>query len=635
MVRINPLLFVIPFLYSNLNLGQNIATDSVGLSTQDSLKNIQENAPLQMTILFADKFHPMQPQEFDWKNLDTLEWLISPYRTPGYIQTNNFGSPLQTSRDQLQFNGHMDEGYHITDLGHQQADRLLKIRSNKPLTELLLEQSLFPGSSQSGLINNLSIHTLISIPFRKSFHYNFYYNRINYSGIYTNNQNYISSLVSTLHWEGKTHHRKVEFNIASNTDKLQYNFGVKDPNQLTDPRYALRESVPVFSSSANSRLKNGQIGLVYFTDLFQRKNRIIHPSVNISAYYHYNTIQFIDNNPSNILEKYGRDFYNDSLSIHRYVSNHGYWSAANIHLLKHRFANISTNIQYDYNRVFFDSTTEQKILFTKYGFQYSTSFSKFNLSAEGQQILQNKRNGYLANSKLKYTLKDSSTISLNFYLESKIPSLLEQTLHVNGRLIWQNDFQNTKSEEIKIEYQSSKSNLPSFFFRAVWISDLIYLDSNLIFRQTKENIRQINIRGSYLFKFRFLRSAHQINLHWVQPDPAGWTGLFTTHDMMFRLKFFGRFSKIEFGPNLQIFHNNHRLGFHPLSGQYYRKDNVVQARTNFILGASIGILLNDFEIKIQLEQLDSFWADRTHTWVESYPLYDFGIRLGIKWKLVN
>lgn len=118
-----------------------------------------------------------------------------------------------------------------------------------------VDQGLFPGRSQTSLIDNLTVYTLLSVPFRKSFHFNFYYNRINHQGIYANNQNYISTLGSSLHWENPNGKQKLAINLASNTDKLQYNWGISDSTSLDDPRYNLRETIEVRSRSSNSRLK--------------------------------------------------------------------------------------------------------------------------------------------------------------------------------------------------------------------------------------------------------------------------------------------------------------------------------------------------------------------------------------------
>ncbi|MBK7232596.1 MAG: hypothetical protein IPH93_10120 [Saprospiraceae bacterium] len=602
------------------------------IKSRDSLAYILENQKLEV------QFQPIEliNRDFtsDWHLADSSQWMIKPFRQMGFIQTNNFGSPLQANRDQLELVGHLDEGFHNTDFFHQRADRLFKIKTNKAYSELNVDQGLFPGRSQTSLIDNLTVYTLLSVPFRKSFHFNFYYNRINHQGIYANNQNYISTLGSSLHWENPNGKQKLAINLASNTDKLQYNWGISDSTSLDDPRYNLRETIEVRSRSSNSRLKNGQIGAVYSIKL-SSFNEFIEPAIKMDAYYHYNTISYTDANPRSILNQYGPSFYQDSAVIHRYFSNHGLWSSAEIQIFNHSLFNLSGILKYDYNKVFFDSTVHNQIHFIKSGLNLVSNYSNFKLNVQFYQINQNHHSGYSLNSRLSYLLKDSSSFSINYLQESKLPSLLEQTLLVNKRFIWQNYFNNSIHKEFTISYLTTGQTWPSLNVRFAQIDQFIYLDKTLNFIQSPNTINQLHLKAQWNFKYKFITSQHILNCHILKPDPTGWTGLYSYHDLIFKLKFFGRYSKIQFGPNIQIFKLDNKLGFHPLFGQYFKSDESNNKKIRTILGANVGLILNEFRINLNFDQIESFWTDRMDLWVKNYPIYDFGIRLGIQWKLLN
>jgi len=621
------------FLLNNLIVyGQDQVADSIVIKTRDSLANLLENQKLEI------QYQPLELINYgfisDWLMADSTDWMIKPYRQKGFIQTNNFGSPVQANRDQLELIGHLDEGFHITDFFHQRADQLFKIKTNKAYSELNVVQGLFPARSQTSLIDNLSVYTLLSVPFRKSFHFNFYYNRINHQGIYSNNQNFLSSLGSSLHWENQSGKQKLALNLVSNTDKLQYNWGISDSTSLDNPRYNLRETVEVRSRSANSRLKNGQIGGMY-TFRLNPLNEFIQPAIKLSSYYHYNTISYTDHNPRLILNQYGPYFYQDSMVIHRYFSNNGLWSTTELQVLNNPLFKLSGIFQYDYNKVYFDSTVHNQIHYIKSGLNVNSNYSNFKLNVQFNQIYQNRHPGYSLNSRLSYFLTDSSSFSVNYLQESKIPSLLEQTLLVNKRIIWQNYFINSLYKEFTLSYQTTSQIWPNVNVRLAQIDQFIYLDKSLKFNQSSNTINHLHIKAQWNFSFKFLSSQNLLNYHILTPDPAGWTGLYSYHDLIFKLKFFGRYSKIQFGPNIQIFKLENGLAFHPLFGQYYKTDEFNNSKISTIIGAHVGLILNEFRISLNFDQIESFWTERKDLWVQNYPIYDFGIRLGIQWKLIN
>lgn len=134
-------------------------------------------------------------------------------------------------------------------------------------------------------------------------------------------------------------------------------------------------------------------------------------------------------------------------------------------------------------------------------------------------------------------LKDSSSFSINYLQESKLPSLLEQTLLVNKRIIWQNYFNNSIHKEFTISYLTTGQTWPSLNVRFAQIDQFIYLDKTLNFIQSPNTINQLHLKAQWNFKYKFITSQHILNCHILKPDPTGWTGLYSYHDLIFKLKF--------------------------------------------------------------------------------------------------
>jgi len=608
-------------------LAQSSPGDSTLKSERDSLKLALEREPLQLD--YSETLIPL-----NWQPTDTFQYMTRPHDWKGYIQTNNYGSPRSTLREGMAGGNHLQDGYTQTLFFHRHADQLGLYRSNKAMSEVTITQSNFPGRSQSGLIDNLTVNTFLSIPFRNHFHFNFFYDRINFKGSYQHNRNFLSSLASKIFRISPSGKSGFEISLASNTDKLEHNHGIVSDSFLTQSRFRIRETIPVISNSANTRLKNGQYGFSGWLRL-AKSNRWFAPILSLSSYYHFQTLRFEDRQPVSSLSQYGRFYSLDSTLVTRDHRIQGLWSHAALDLTSHPDFKIQLYAAYDFNRVQFDSGIYVNIPFVKSGFNSHLNIKPFHLSLQGQLIDQKGRSGSHLHAKLAWKSTKASEISYQMNIDSRIPSLVEQTFYANQRNIWQTDFENVKVISHIVNFNPGKRFLPVFTLSFHDYRGFIFMDTSRNFNQQGASVRHLHLRGSETLQWGWFRSHHEFNVHILNPDPAGWSAWYSYHDMGIETRFFGKFSRLGIAPNLRLLKPGNHMAYHSLTGQYFKSGETSKPAIIPLVGADISLRIEEFKFVLSFDQIDSFWTDGRPSWLPGYPIYDFGMRVTIQWKFIN
>lgn len=606
---------------------QSNPVDSTQKSERDSLKLLLERAPLRLD--YSAEIFPHR-----WQASDTFQYLTLPQDWKGYLQSNNYGSPRVSDREGMRPSNHLQHGYTQTRFFHHHADQLGLYRSNKPISEVTITQSTFPGRSQSGLIDNLTVNTFLSIPFRNDFHFNFYYDRINFKGSYQHNRNFLSSLAAKVFRISDSGKNGFELNLASNTDKLEHNHGIRSDSFLTLGQFRVRETIPVISNSANTRLKNGQYGANAWFRLTHGKPWFA-PVLNLNAYYHFQTLRFEDRQPIPSLGQYGPLFFEDSTTISRDHRIQGLWSKAGLEFINNKMLQFDLFAAYDFNRVQFDSGIYANIPYVRSGFNSSVMTSPFQLDVNGQWTRQKEQSGGLFRAKLSWKPGGMSLISYQIQMESRIPSLLEQNLYVNKRSIWQHDFENTKVISHELKLRPGRKYLPELSLSFHNYRGFIFLDSTQVLNQQGSSIRHLHIQGRETLRWKWFRSNHEFNIHILNPDPSGWTAWYSYHDLGIETRFFGKFSKFGFSPNLRLLKPGSRMAYHSLTGLYYRSRDLAGSDLITLVGADVSLRIEEFKFVMSFDQIDSFWTSGRPNWLPGYPIYDFGMRITIQWKFLN
>lgn len=606
-------------------IGAQIQIDTSLQRTQDSLAKLLLARPIHVQSGISSSADILS-------DVDTSKYFLTPYRNTGFVSTNNLGAPILAAREGLQFNTMVDHGFHSTDFFHKKFDQLPLYLCSKAYSEVIVSQGMYPSSSTSSLIDNLTVDAMLAASFRNNIHVNLFYNRINHKGIYQSGRNLLSSLGAILQWYNKKQTLGINFVLVSNSDALQHNNGIKSDSFLILDQYRIRESVPVNSTSATTNHTIRQYGThgFYKTPL---KWGAFRPAFNFMVAYKELLHEFMDANSRSSLPAYGSLFALDTTGISATYKQYSWLGMGGIKFFDSQVTSLNGNFGFDYNHLLID-TVEKNIFRVRFNADGKIKVSGFELFAHTQWIGNDTRLANLHWVGINSAIKGFGKLTAKVEWESATPSWQQLYLIANKREIWNHDFKNVLKNTYSFDFEPKNSFLPKLEVKFALVDQLIYMDVSKQFTQDNRILKHLHIRVQENLTLKRWNSHHELNLHHLSPDPAGWTGWYTYHDLSYKASFFKRATHATFGVNAQIYDPTQLFGFHSLTLQYYPL-RTFSIQTKPLVGAFMVFKVDDFTARIQFEQLDAFWDKKRISFVEGYPMYDFALRVSIQWKFIN
>lgn len=599
-------------------ISQDRIRDSIKLR-EDSIAKI----PLKMSMVYAEHAN-------DIVSIPSVDYLIPRYDPFGQITLNNYGSPILFNRAIPKDHLHLNHGFGGTAYFHKDIDQLPIYHTNKLYSEVSVSEGKAFGKSQSGLVNNLTADALFTGSYRNNIHWTILYNRINQLGIYPNSKNLLSSFGSGLQYYSPNN--RFGFNICyvNNRDLIGHNHGVVDsiiPKLiLTD--YGIRESVPTYSTTASTSIKNSQYGFHLFYNLSNRI-RFIKPSIHLSSAYRTYEHVFTDGSISSSGNYYPYALRLDTGSIQRLYNQYSWDSKIKLSLNK--YFNVSYG--YETNHVSFD-TVIREIPINHFELEGQLNWSGYRFNVNLVFKEQQKKNETGISLKLLKQFASLGQVDIRLNQTSQIPSLVFQRFYLQGFLQWDNQFNNVSIQSLELHWLSKLLLIPNIDFNISQIKHLVFFNSQARPVQYNDLLRYIHLAASKQFNLKHFSTLHKVDVHSITPNVTGWSAWQSYHDLSIHGFIFKKSLDARFGvatlinaPSTQFKYQSYTDQFYPI-GSY--SETLVPT-----INAFLTLRVDEFTAKINFEHIDSFWEKNRPNYIFGYPEYDFFARIILQWKFIN
>lgn len=566
---------------------------------------------------------------------DTNSYVLQGKTFFGLTSLNNYGSPVNSLRDQDRMVEGFDYAYSLQDFMTRDIESVPLYLTNKTYSELLLSESEYFASSQGSLIDNINVGVFLAKNFAKGVHINLTYDRINCKGIYLQSRNLLTRLSAKVAFVNDKSRWSGELSYLNQYDNIEHSGGVLTDSILANDNYQIREAVPVINTQAFRRISGDQIN-------YRMRYRFHHDSSIwksfIEAGIGYKEYQnnFSDNTSHDTLNfMYGTEFYNFRDSIYSDYSHHIIpgsvsWSFS-----------IAEKIKVQYHGLFEQVFLNQD---RSYSADIAVSNNKFSLEYRGikdQTFLasalfksQGNNNGY--DLGLGYSISKLKNIELNFsFNQSKIiPGWLYNRFTVKNALIRNIDLKATDQTRFFLGVITKYKFVPSLNFQFQNLKNIFYLESNFNIVQPDQNIRKIDATITEEIGIGKLGLFNTFRLIQSKPDPAGWSTWYSRHELYFHNKFLGANSNYRISLFAEWTKPDNINGFHGLYGMYYPRNKNTKVFGPFP-GLDLRAQIADLHVRLEFSNFDSFWRPDRPSLIYGYPRYDFNIRIQLLWKFFH
>jgi hypothetical protein len=493
--------------------------------------------------------------------------------------------------------------------------------------------------SPSSDYNNFQIGALLSRNF-DDINLGLQYRRISNTGKYRDQFAKHTNLNLGL-WKGGIDEKlNIFFNLIVNVNEEKENGGVSDPETL-NPR-ALKTNIPVALSEAVNRIQIFEFETTAYYKLSEDNSVLgFKPFVKAEMGYHTGFYKFYDRNVASDSSFYG-SLWADPIGLRNFIRLNGFHSSASLYGIRSDRSNMNAGIDYArYNYTYEPNPKagiDQIQIFARGNYYFSDNI---NARLDSRFYTGNYSTDYLLNSIVDYKSNVFSAFA-GFEIASSSPSLMQKTLYLTSRKIYDNDFKNTLKSGVLTGISIPKAGF-SVILNYDLIDNYIYFNDSKIAVQNSDRIRlmQLKIEENIKFwKIRFDNNLHVFNSS-DQSIPA--PSFVLRSKLYLDAKLFSDIMHLNAGFEFNYWDRYYNYGYNPAIASFYVQNDLMLdnfMRLDFFVSSHIGDVIifarfNNILFPILANVDIKNYEYNLQYKVLNHPQDDLFWRLGFKWTFLN
>lgn len=548
------------------------------------------------------------------------------------INLNNFNSPQLHLSNYRHSDKLYDHGINSMNFSMTGFDNYSFISPNKPYAEIATHRGRAFSNSQATFSDNIDIHLIFAENFRNKLLWNFSYDKDNFKGIYANSRQKNSLFTTGVQYTGKTDKFHLNVLYLDERHTIENNWGISSDTIFNNPNYDIRESVPVNNTIALTTSYDRSIGVN--TDFpINIHSDIFHPVVYFKTFYTDYSYRYTDSGIDSIKQS-TQPFHIDSSNLNNLLTQKIWTHSAGIRLFANSKMETKIGFRYEYQSYDHDTFPLNRNV---YQFEASGKYNiNTNFDLNAKLALKHFQESLSPDLRIGLNIGNQTNIygQINAFITSDPIPYIYRKLIINKKFFWQNDFQNNFIRETGISFTLNTEKWIHSSIHVSWseLSNFIFLNS-FSFPISQDGIQKLNIGINLPIRFKWITLNSQFNYHSLNPDPSHFTGWNSNHQLSFNRSLFKKVVNAELGASLKLYDYKYKYNFNPVIQLFYPSD--LPNKMIYSLGVFMHFKVSDFQLLLDLDNIDSFWIKNRPSLVEKYPFYDFYLNFGLQWTFLN
>ncbi len=603
--------------HTTLTAQQQILPDSILNATKDSL---EKNYPLSISII---------PTIYDTHHVapDTAAFfgdIVDFNAIPGL---NNLGSPFAIYNPESHYEAY-GHGFKASLPHYFDFWNFGFVYPNKSLTDINYKQGRSILNSQTTFQNNYHLNLLFAHVFKNNVNFNLKYNKLNHEGIYQNQRQKHSALASGMRYQSKDEKFNLQIMYIWNLSKSEESNGISDDSLLALTNFRIRNSIPVFSAALKN-IGEQQIGISY-QQQFKSGNPLFNLALRLYHKYSEFRYAFTDNAPIGAQHQY-RFFLVDSALLKINYVQDVLTNGIRMDLLQTKTLNLGIDLRYDYVTNDYDTALFHTNVFKFTAYSHLKFLPAIPIQLKYSLFQRSSRTAQMLDASFEYQHRDLGKLKLGWFLHQYYPTIIEERMFVNNIPIRDQNLLMPVAAGLEADLASHKKYLPKFQLRYSNYFNFIFYDTAANIQQRLSPMHGIEFEVMYALKWKWIFLQNRAISQNYMPDAFNLNYWFSEHQLGIQLHLFKKVLYLQACAYAQIRDVKKQLFFQSPTGILYPSNNDFHPYMSNGLRFQIRVL--SFEAHLDLDHLDSFWNKKRPSIVALYPMFDFYLRLGLRWRL--
>jgi hypothetical protein len=570
----------------------------------------QRGQVFEYTDTSLNQFHRYDPARIPWAEYANLGNTGSASRP--LILTPNISTGFNMGFEQYKV-------YNFT------VDSFRFYDSNRSLSDLFFT----PVGGQQNFVVGADFSTQFADGWSTSLNYF----RINQPGFYTRQNIKHTNFGIGLRYAPKNKNRETYILLLSNVNMETHNGGVQESVNFNQPFRNIRTSIPVNLEDAQTRYDQKQLSVINYFQFGKAQAG----KESLSIYHRFDwessTYHYFDRNLTSSLDTLVyRDFVIDERGIRYFTKVNRVSNSFFADLSGGIFPEMRAGITHDLFFISEESTSNIRNDLTLQANASIPFLKKYFLRSSGALgVGSNVGNFHFTGAALA---KPSEWINLEAGLElyRTEPGLIFRRMRLNNQLFFINDFSNPVGSLLKGTFSIPRLKSSITFKQLIennslaWNADRLPVQlDNVLSMQSIEIRQDFSLGPIGLENFAFLQN--------INTEVYGLPSFYSRHNLFIEGYLFKKAMQFRLGAESRLIPGFNANRFFPLTGAFYHDQEQISfypAIDAYFMGK-----ISRFRFFVRLENLSDLWTNDINFLTPFYPQFDFNLRLGVRWLLLD
>ena len=212
------------------------------------------------------------------------------------------------------------------------------------------------------------------------------------------------------------------------------------------------------------------------------------------------------------------------------------------------------------------------------------------------------------------------------------PSLIQRRMLVTEQLIYDNAFSKVNNFEIGGSLNWEKANL-SMQFKSGVRDNAIAFDNMAIPYQLDGSLEYIQAELDHHWHWRFIGMENSILYQSFSDNIYNLPRVYSIHNLYIQFRLFKRRLLTQTGILYYNIDYDGGLSYMPLNGSFYPNDEEPERYhyTEFYANFKV----DRFRLFFKIDNLTELWQREVHYQINDYPMFDYKMRIGIRWQMYD
>ena len=538
------------------------------------------------------------------------------------LTLGNPGSASYSIYPKISATNGFDHGLHQYDLYRLENDSLKYFDLNRPITNVFFS----PGTSQQ----NFLVKAAFSRRFSKGITALIDYYRINQQGLYQDQKARHTVLGVGLWYKSKNGRFNSFFSYIGNALNEENNGGVSNETLFDDPNYAIRLSIPVTLSDANTRHETREYTLNNILRLNQPISNNEY-SLRHEFVYQIGTYKFADESTAGTNDaSYYQEYLIDDRGLRFFLKNNRLENSFYMYSKWAGFGDVRIGLTHAYNNLDLDITKESiNNLFAS--FRSNVNLSKgIKLNGEAALGLMDYAGDFQIKGKLSIENK-LGDVNVGVHFKRNKSPLIASQLIINNQVFYQNEFTRPLSLDLFARLTVGQFNVS---FSQLTIQNPIFWDSRAIPQQGDGTYSSSRFTLDHSINFGILHIDNYLFYQLFTEDLFYLPDFFTKHEVYLKSQIFRKRMLFKSGLDIRLLSEYAGPAYMPLNGQFYKQDENTfgfYPEVDFHFTFKV----DSFRAFFRMNNLTDYIYSGARYQVNRYPIFDANFRFGISWIMTD